>query len=274
MNLVNLRSEVIKGLPSFLMGAGGAFSLTATLDGVRSTFNVIEDGYDRGYFLSKEVPAKDKLRVISKYYWHTGVKMGLATGCFVGAMCGYNSQIAGATAIASYFEKELHDYRRKAADLYGEEADKHIREEVVKERVEQNPPPSRNSQDAYLIYDPVTDQYFEATQKEIDHAEHELNRIFCKECAVRYNYVLRFFRKANSKKAIGDDIGWFLDESYYEYHYYNESFFAHPLVEIVLDPQPGPDGSDIYVLYFTEEPMLNLELDADVVKDSQDKQGL
>lgn len=273
MNIDNMKTEVIKGLPSFLMGAGGAFGLKATIDGVRSTFKATEDGYDRGYFLSKEVPVKEKLKVVGKYYWHVGVELGIAGACFTGAACGYKAQIANATAVAAYFERELREYRKKTKEFYGDEGDRMIQHEVDKEKVKRNPPPERKNSDAFLIFDPVTEQYFEATQKELDHVEHQLNRMMCKECPIKYNYVLRLFRNADAKNPIADEIGWFLDETYYEYHYYNESFFSHPLVEIYLDRQETANG-DIYILRFSEEPMLNLELDADVVKDSQDVHGL
>ena len=274
MNLMKLKSDAIKAAPSFAMGVGGAFGLKATIDGIRSTFRLYEDGYDRGYF-SKEsgVSAQQRLKVFAKYYWPVAVDTGIATGCFIGAMCGYSSQIAGAMAVASYYERDGREYRDKTRELYGEEADKQIRDGVYKDRIDRNPPPEQINEYAYRIYDPVTEQYFEATPDEINHCNDGMNDILGKENAVQYNYMLQFFRGVSHTRPIGYEIGWFLDDTYLEYHYYNESFFGRPHFKIVLKKEDTQYGI-IYILRTSIEPMLNLELDADVVRDSQDKHGL
>ncbi len=273
MDLTTLKYNAKEIFPPLMVGVGMAFGGMATVDGVRSTFRVTEDGYDRSYFTDKSVPVKEKLGIIGKYYWKTGLGMAAAAGCFVGAVSGYSTQMASMAATASYFEKRYAEYKEKNIDLYGKENDKNIEDSIVRDHISQNPPPKRKNDDAYRIYDPVTEQWFEATQKELDHCERDMNRILGKECPVHYGYFLKHFKGVIYDTPLCKSIGWFLDDSYVDYYYYNESFFGRPYFEIQLDPQDTQYG-EIYILRCSIEPMLDVGLDADVVKDSQDVHGI
>lgn len=269
MNLTQAK----EALPHIFMGLGMAFGVTATVEGIRSTFEFVEEGYDRNYIRDKSIPAKEKAKTVGKYYWKAGVPLGLAFGCFVSAQRGYSAQIADAMSIAMWWKQHDMEYRKKNRELYGEENDKAVEDAIIRDHISKNPPPAKKQSDAYLIYDPITDQYFEATQKELDHAEREMNRILGKESPVDYRFFLKHFRHADYDKPICRDIGWFLDDTYADYHYWNESFYARQLFEIYLD-EPDYATTDYYILSCSIEPMLNVELDSDVVKDSQDLQRI
>ena len=266
-------SKVKDAMPSILMGMGMAFGGAATAEGIIETFKMTEDGYGRDYICDKKIPTKEKAKVISKYYWPVGAATIASAGCFLSAMHGYSMQVANAVSIAAWWKQYAKEYREKNRELYGAENDKKVDDAIVKDHISKNQPPKKNNPDAYMIYDPVTDQHFEATMKEIENCERDMNRILNKACPVEYWYFLKHFKNARYDYPICGDIGWFLDDTYMDYHYYNESFFAHEYFEIVIDPQEI-NGEEIYILRCSIEPMLNLELDADVVKDSQDLQRL
>ena len=261
-------------MPHIFMGMGMSFGVMSTAEGIKQTFRFVEDGYSGNYILNKNVPLREKAKTIGKYYWPVGATSAMAAGCFIAAQHGYSVQIADAAALAAWWKKYAKEYRAKNRELYGEENDQNVENAIIKEHISQNPPPKRKNSDAFLIYDPITDQYFEATQKEIDHAEREMNRILGKESGVEYWFLLKHFKNAKYNLPICSDIGWFLDESYADYHYWNESFYARELFEINLERLDDAPEGDVYILRCSIEPMLNMELDADVVKDSQDLQGI
>lgn len=266
-------SKVKENMPHILMGVGMSFGVTATAEGIKQTFRFVEDGYSKNYIFDKKVPLKKRLSTVGKYYWQVGLPSALAAGCFLTAQKGYSAQIANAMSLAAAYKRYIKEYRDTNRELYGDENDKNINDAIVKDHISKNPPPEKKRSDAYLIYDPITDQYFEATQKELDHCERNMNRILGKESPVGYWFLLKHFKGVKWDKPICYDIGWFLDDTYADYHYWNESFYARQMFEIQLDPQETPNGT-IYILRFNIEPMLNLELDADVVKDAQDLQRI
>lgn len=273
IDIYSVKSTLKESAPSIFMGAGMSFGVQATIDGIKSTFKLHEDGIDKTYFeKGSDTSMQDKVKTAGKYYWKSALYLALAGCCFYGGIKGYSSKIASTATAASWIEKQYREYRDKNRELYGDEADSRIRKEVVNDHISKNPPPTKKNKDAYHIYDPITDQYFEATQLELDHCEREMNRILCKESPVRYRYLLQHFKGVNYDLPICDEVGWFLDDTYSEYHYWNESFFGRQYFEIHLDPQETQYG-DIYVLRFNIEPMLAL-YDVDEAKDSQDEHAL
>jgi len=265
--------KVGKYTPQIMMGIGIALSGTATVEGIKSTFKCADDGYDKSYFMDKDVPTVDKLKVMGRYFWLPGV-LEIGSICFFfGAEREFSTQAGMALATASYFENRLKEYKEKNVELYGEENDKNIEHAVIKDHISQNPPPEKRRNDAFRIYDPITNQYFEATPKEIDNCEREMNRIFGKESPVNYRYFLKHFKGVCYDLPICYNMGWFLDDSYCDYHYWNESFYARQLFEIYLDPEDTQYG-EIYVLRFSIDPMLAVDVDIDVAKDSQDVHGI
>ncbi len=269
MNLTKVK-EV---MPHIFMGLGMSFGVMATAEGIKQTFNLVEDGYSKNYILNKNVSVKQKAKVIGKYYWPVGATSAMAAGCFIAAQHGYSVQVADAVGLAAWWKRYAKEYRAKNRELYGEENDRKIEQAIIDDHISQSPPPKKKDPNAYLVYDPITQEYFEVTQKELDHCEHEMNRILGKESPVDYRFFLKHFRHANYDNPICRDIGWFLDDTYADYHYWNESFYARQLFEIYLE-KPDYATTDYYILSCSIEPMLNLELDSDVVKDAQDLQRI
>lgn len=261
--------KIAKALPPIFVGMGMAFGAAATVDGIKSTFDICEDGYGKEYFTDKDIPLQEKLKTIGKYYWKTGVATMLAGGCFMGSVKGYSSQVALAGA-ASYWKKYAKEYRAKNRELYGEENDRNIEQAVTHDHILQNPPPKKmRDPNALLMYDPITDQYFEATPGELEFAENKMDDILSKGCPVEYWFLLKHFRGVKYDLPICSDIGWHLDDTYEDYHYYNESFFGHIKFKF-LDEFEDTQYGRIHILRCNLEPMLNVDVDLGVTEDSQE----
>ena len=262
------KDKIVEALPPIFVGVGMAFGGMATVTGIKSTIDLYEDGYGKSYFKDDKVSLKEKAEVIGKYYWPTAGATIVAAGCFFGSVRGYSAQIAMAGA-ASYWKKYAKEYRAKNRELYGEENDRNIEKAVARDHIRQHPPAkSKKDPNALQMYDPITDQYFEATPGELEYAENKMNDILSKGCPVHYWFLLKHFRGVKWDLPICDDIGWHLDDTYEDYHYYNESFFGHIQFKF-LDEYEDTQYGRIYILRCNLEPMLNVELDADVTKDSQ-----
>lgn len=263
------KDKIAKAVPAIFVGAGMAFGGVATAEGIKATFDICKDGYDLEYFNDSNVPLSEKAKVLWRYYWPTLTATGAAAGCFMGSVHGY-MQAATLAGTASYWKKYAKDYRVANRELYGEENDRNVEKTVTKSHILQNPPPKKmRDPNALLMYDPITDQYFEATPGELEFAEKAMNDILSKGCPVEYWFLLKHFRGVKYDLPICNDIGWHLDDTYEDYHYYNESFFGHIQFKF-LDEFEDTQYGRVHILRCNLEPMLNVELDADVAKDSQE----
>lgn len=267
-------SKVKEVTPHILMGMGIAFSGTATVEGIIQTFKLSEDGYGRDYIHDKNVPLKEKVMTFGRYYWKVGVPSAIALGCFMGSMKGYSAQVANAVSIAAWYKQYAKEYKMENRELYGVENDKNIEHAIAKKHISKNPPKVSQDPNELTFYDPITQQTFYATPAELDFAERCMNDILSKAEPVHYWFLLKHFRGVDWDRPICKEIGWHLDDTYEDYHYWNESFFGHIMFRILRDEYEDTPNGRVYFLRFNIEPMLNLELDADVVKDSQDLQRL
>lgn len=177
-------------------------------------------------------------------------------------------------ALASLYETKHTAYKNKNRELFGEENDKRVEEEVRKDKMREKIFPERSEE--YLVYDEVTNQYFYATYKEKEHAQEQLNRILGKESAVAYNFLLSCFRNADHKTRLGNLFGWFLDDTFTEYYYWNESFYGRPYAELEFVPsgEVTDQQEEIYILRCNIEPLAENHMDDSEAMDSQDKHAL
>lgn len=263
-----LKTSIEKALPSFFMGAGIGLSTLTTIEAVRVT----PEAYSQIY--GEDLSWKEKVQRTYKYYIPAGISYVASLGCFGLAVKGYTDEAAKFAMAALVADSRYRNYREQNIKLNGTEKDEAVRHAMAEQSVKAHPPirPIGHNNE-FLVYDEITDQYFYATEKEFAHVEREMNRILGKESPVRYNYLLKMFRNADSTKSEGELFGWFLDDTYSDYHYWNESFFGRPYMEIFGDPIEI-DGEEVYVLRCSVEPLMEAVWDPDIYKDAQDLQGL
>lgn len=254
----------------FLMGMGISLSFNTTIQAVKVTPEAAQIIADIERAESRSLKLHEKAKEVWKLYSEAGISWALALACFGGVMHECNKEIVMGATTAAYFEQMYKTYREKNIELYGHENDQAIKHEIAKDRITADKPRviQTHNGELYHIYDEVTEQYFYATYKELEHAERELNRILDKECPVKYNHLLKMFKNADHKTKRGELLGWFLDDTFFDYHYWNESFFAHQYIELILDPVEI-DGEEIYALRCTLEPLMEATWDPDIYMDAR-----
>ena len=147
------------------------------------------------------------------------------------------------------------DYKDKVIELDGEEKNKQIETEVAKNHILKNPPKKKLiHEDEMLVYEPNTEQYFITNKNEMMWAELTANKILSMEERVTLNQILALFPDADKTKDKGKHIGWWLDDSYYEFIGYNWGFYGRPWLD--FDPvYEEVNGQKMYILHFTVEPV-------------------
>ena len=264
MNLTDMKNTLGNLLPAFLKGLG-CYGIFETAKLAVECSNKVIDEYEDWPSQTKEYLKAYGPAIIS----------GIITGCcFLGSEHVHIRKESEIAIAAAYLAKFNQDYRNKTKELYGEETDQRIYQEVCKDQIVDTPPPSylkRWSEEdgSFTIYEPITKQYFNATRAQVEWAKYEINRRLSTEQKYTLNEALRLFPGTDCKRAPGNTLGWYLDDSYLDYVYFNASFFGRPWMELILTPTITEEG-EIFVLTFSEEPMMECCWDVDVVKDSQD----
>ena len=171
------------------------------------------------------------------------ILMGTATtACILGA--NHINQNKQAALISAYMclDSEYKAYQQKTKDIFGEAAEKKVREELEKDRYicEKYGDPSEKR----LFYDEFSNRYFEMSIYELQKAIYEVNRM--------YNYLgevsLNHFYEFVGLKPIdlGDSLGWNGHKDW--------ECLGFSWIEVKLDAIETPDNLEAYALQFEIDP--------------------
>lgn len=141
--------------------------------------------------------------------------MGLATiSCIVGAnTINVRRNIALATAY-SLSEEAAKEFRNKVTDTIGEKKVKKIDNEIMQDKVNENPAPDDENifytgKGDQLMYDAWSGRYFKSGQNEIEKAVNVLNKMMIsKKQSVSMNEFYEFIGLPILPNTVGEEFGW------------------------------------------------------------------
>ena len=164
----------------------------------------------------EELTKFEMIRVAGTIYIPS-VLIGLSTICCIfGANVLNKRQQAALTSAYALLENSYKEYRQKAKEIYGEEADVQIRESIVKDKAKDDwnaYVPGLKSldiqDDICLFYDEIGGRYFESTPSKVFNAEYHLNRNFALKGCASLNEFYDFLGLDYAEE--GDALGWSAD---------------------------------------------------------------
>ena len=139
------------------------------------------------------------------------------------------------------------EYKQKVTQLYGEDADKTVKESVAKDKYEKDD--IKLGDESRLFYDDFSGRYFESTLEKVLLAEYELNKEFGR---YGYAYLNRFYELLGiTQERNCKALGWSQEMIFDMYSTYFIEF-DHP--KVVMD-----DGLECYILSFCYDPVVDFE---------------
>ena len=176
--------------------------------------------------------------------------LGVSTlACIFGA--NVLSQRGQASLMSAYAlaDKSYKDFRKKANELYGEDAGDQIRSSIVKDKYEELPEPIQLNDDKRLYYDYYSEQYFESTPYEVQKAEYEVNRALMMDDCVTINDWYKNLGLECLEH--GDDFGW---TTFANSDMYWQTWIDFHHEKVVMD-----DGLECIIITFAQDPYTDYE---------------
>ena len=139
------------------------------------------------------------------------------------------------------------DYKRKTKEIYGEDADKRVNEELAKEDYKQCKVITNS--DTRLFYDMYSKRYYESTMEKVKEAEYQLNR----KISVGYSATIDDYYRCLGIDGIesGDITGW-ASGMLMEYYWQEWVDFSYDVA--VMD-----DGLECCIVTINQEPIVDFE---------------
>jgi hypothetical protein len=236
-----------KNASTILTCAGGVGVVATTVMAVKATpkaLTLLEQAKEeKGSDLTK----LETVAVAGPAYIPT-VLVGVSTiACIFGANMLNKRQQAALTSAYALLDNSYKEYKKKIAELYGEEANKNVKAEIAKDKYVGDDFTSDDNNK--LFYDEFSGRYFEAELADVLKAEYELNKQLTEWGGA---YLNDFYEIVGLKTTdYGDHLGWSAP-GLYEMYWTQWLDFEHETV--TLD-----DGLQCTIISFMQEPIPGFE---------------
>lgn len=165
--------------------------------------------------------------------------------CIFGAQVLNKCTQARLASAYALLNSSYNQYRKKAIDIYGEDADQKINEEIAKDKYEEDKPEVEDPTQM-LFYDIYSQQYFTSTEADVQNAEYLINRSLNIRgyASVKEFYDFLGIKSVDSGEELGWSTGMNLD------YYWQEWIDFHHQYTIM------EDGLECCIIYMMQEPTL------------------
>lgn len=128
-----------------------------------------------------DMPTKEKIQKVWKFYIPAGVSGGLTIGCVVCASRASLRRTGAAVAAYSITERAFTEYKEKVVEQIGKGKEQKLRDELAQEQVSKNPPSSSQviiaGSGHVLCCELYTKRYFRSTYEDLRRAENNINQL-------------------------------------------------------------------------------------------------
>lgn len=178
-------------------------------------------------------------------YIPSAIVCATTVGCILGAQVLNKRTQARLTSAYALLNTSYKQYRKKANDIYGEDADQKINEEIAKDQYEEEKPEVEDPTQM-LFYDIYSQQYFTSTEADVKNAEYLINRSLNIRgyASVKEFYDFLGIKSVDSGEELGWSTGMNLD------YYWQEWVDFHHQYTIM------EDGLECCIIYMMQEPTL------------------
>lgn len=224
---------------------GGAGVIATTVMAVKATpkaLKLIEKAEEeKGEKLTK----MEIVKVAGPTYIPTAIVGVTTLVCIAGANVLNKRQQASVAGAYALLDSSYKDYKKKVEELYGEDADVQVKEEIAKDKYAETD--IQVADDKKLFYDEFSKRYFEATTETVQHAEYQINR----DLSMRDWATINEFYEYLGLDPIpgGDDLGW---STGMNFDYYWQSWIDFGHHKVAMD-----DGLECCIITLFADPTLD-----------------
>lgn len=151
------------------------------------------------------------LELLTPIYWRTALCTVGTGACIIFADRVNAKRIAALTALVGTSERTLREYQGKVKELFGEKKETDIRRELAKDWAMDAPDESDitlTKNGTYLIYEPISKQYFRSSQIAVGQAVIQFNKELQCDQTASLNDWLNLLDIEEMDPYVGDHLIW------------------------------------------------------------------
>lgn len=254
-----IQKVLTKRSPEILTGIGIAGMITTTVLAVKATPKALrlidETEHKKAIKWDKEYPdcdnSADKIKLTKtetiKAAWKPYIPAAVTGVCSVACIIGANSvHLRRNAALATAYQLSttaFNEYKEKVVETIGEKKEKVVRQNIAKDKVENNPVSKTEvfvtGNGSSLFFDPLSGRYFESDMNKLEKAVNNLNWLM-NNGNEPYISLTQLYDELNlSHTGVSDNIGWKVEDGN---------------IELAVSAQVADDGRPCLVMDFLRAP--------------------
>lgn len=242
-----MNNKIKRMLPTVMTGVsivGIIFTAVVTAKQTPKALKLLDDAEkEKGEVLSKW----EKVKTAAPAYVPAVIVGALTIACIIETNLLNERQKAAYISAYTALSKSYSRYKEKVTELYGDNADYIIEDELIKEKA--NADNIYSSDDKLTFYEDFYGDFFELSKEEVLRAEYELNR----------NFILRGYTTLNEfyeflglpKTEMGDKLGWSADSGW--------AFYGYSWIDFEHKKHSLDDRMQYYTISFPFPPTLDYD---------------
>ena len=245
--LANSKRFITRNAPTILTVVGGGGVVPPSVLAVKATPKALTILKEAEEEKGEELTVMEKVVVAGPSYIPAVVTGAATLACIFGANVLNKRQQASLASAYAMIDASYKEYRKKVNELYGEEADAYVREEISKDKYKEND--ILKGDGKLLFYDEFSGRFFRSTLEKVQQAENLVNR----DLVLQYYCTINDFYGYLGIPHVdgGHEIGW--SETMNEQAYW-QTWVDFSNLKMVTD-----DGVEYYIVRMYQEPMVGFE---------------
>ena len=250
-NVTKIMKTIGKGLnkhkPAILTGMGIAAGVTSTVLAVKETPKALESIKIAEEEKGEKLTKMEVVKVTWKHYI-PAITTGITAGvCVIGANAVHNKRSAALATACQISATALNEDKEKTLETVGEEAEKQIREKIVKDKEKKNETKATEKGDSHAVIlsddgevifrEPISNQEFRSSKEQVKEVQNDLNgQMIDGDMYISLNEFLSALNLRNHD--LGEDIGWTVNDRISITFALSETRSGRPCFEIAYLNQP------------------------------------
>ena len=240
--LVNRSRTFLKRNGSTILTCvGGAGVIATTVLAVKATPKALALLEEAKEEKGDDLTALETVAVAGPVYIPAAITGVSTLACIFGANILNKRQQAGLMSAYALLDSSYKEYKNKVGELYGEEADLRVREEIAKDMYEED---TEFDDGLELFFDNYSMRYFRTTAEKVQRAEYEINRTLNMRDWASLNEFYEFLGIPGVEG--GEEVGWSIGG--------NLACYWQSWIDFDHDKVPMEDGMECRIITMRVEP--------------------
>jgi len=237
----SLGNTIDANFPAILTGVGVAGVLSTVALAIKGTFSAVIVIHEEEALSVEKLTQREKLELVWKCYIPTAASSVLTITAIIGANHISTRRNAALLSIYSIADQALKEYQDKVVETIGQKKEEKIRDEIAKDRLDNNPVEGRvivlTGKGNCLFFDTLSGRYFRSDLETVRRVQNDFNELLFNDMFLPLNDLYDMLGLEDTE--MGRRAGWDVQNG---------------KLDIQFSAKIATDGEPCIVLSYSIEP--------------------